>query len=84
MTAVALGQKGSQAVGPDSSLCRAKYLYDFADICQKFSFNGSHGPMGRTREFWSGGYEFESQLLPTFFNLNIKTEKCDTAPSSYA
>ena len=34
MTAVGLGQLGAQAVGPDSSLCRAKYFYDFTDIFQ--------------------------------------------------
>ena len=42
MTAVGLGQQGSQAVGP------AKYFYDFTDICQKFHSNGSHDPMGWT------------------------------------
>ena len=39
MTAVGLGQQGSQAtqaIGPGSSLCRAKYLYDVTNICQKF------------------------------------------------
>ena len=29
MTAVGLGQRGSKATGPGSSLCRVKYLYDF-------------------------------------------------------
>ena len=38
MTAVGLGQQGSQAVGPGSSLCRAKYFFDFTDICQKFQW----------------------------------------------
>ena len=51
MTAVGLGQQGSQAVGPGSSLCRAKYLYDFTDICQKFHSNGSQGTVGRTTGF---------------------------------
>ena len=31
-----LGQQGSEAVGWDLSLCRAKYFYDFTDICQSF------------------------------------------------
>ena len=43
MTTVGLRQQGSQAVGPGSSLRRAKYFSNFADICQKFHFNGSHG-----------------------------------------
>ena len=54
MTAVGLGQQGSQAVGPGSSLCRAKYVYDFTDNFQKFhSFhsNGFHGTMRRTTGF---------------------------------
>ena len=34
MTALGLGQQSSQAVGPGSSLCRAKYLYDFTEIYQ--------------------------------------------------
>ena len=37
MTAVGLGQQGSQAVGPGSSLCRAKYFYDFTDFCPEIS-----------------------------------------------
>ena len=48
MTAVWLGQQGSQAEGPASSLCRAKYFYDFNGICQKLHSNGSHGTVGRT------------------------------------
>ena len=48
MTAVGLGQQSFQAVGPGSSLCRAKYLYDFADFCQKFHSNGSHCSVGKT------------------------------------
>ena len=31
-----VAQQGSKAVGPGSSLCCAKYFYDFIDICQKF------------------------------------------------
>ena len=49
MTAVWLGQQGSEAVGPGSSLCHAKYFYDFTDICQKF--NDSYGTVGRTTWF---------------------------------
>ena len=29
MTAVGLGQQGSEAIGPGSNLCRVIYLYDF-------------------------------------------------------
>ena len=36
MTAVGLGQQGSEAVGPGLSLCRAKNFYDFTDFCQRF------------------------------------------------
>ena len=32
MTAVELGQQVSEAVGPGSSLCRAKYFNDLTDI----------------------------------------------------
>ena len=31
-----VGQQGSEAVGPSSSLCRAKIVYYLTDICQKF------------------------------------------------
>ena len=48
MTAVELGQQGSQAVGPGSSLCRAKYFYNLAFVR---NFNGSHGTVGRTTGF---------------------------------
>ena len=51
MTAAGLGQQGSDAKGPGSSLSRAKYFYDFTDICQKFHCNGSHGTGGRTTGF---------------------------------
>ena len=30
------GQHGAEAVGPGSSVCCAKYFYDFTDICEKF------------------------------------------------
>ena len=33
MSAVGLGQQGSEATGPGSSLSHAKYFYDFTDIC---------------------------------------------------
>ena len=33
-----VGQQGSEPVGRGSSLFRAKYLYDFTDICQKFQW----------------------------------------------
>ena len=32
------GQRDSEAVGTGSRLCRAKYFYDFSDICQKFQW----------------------------------------------
>ena len=52
MTAIGLGQQGSQAVGPDLSLCRAKYFYDFTYICHKFHSNGSsHDTVGKTTGF---------------------------------
>ena len=40
--------------------------------------NGSHGTVGKTTGFSSGRYGFESQLLPTLYNLTITTENCDT------
>ena len=49
MTAVGLGQQGSQAACSGSSLCRAKYFYDFTDIVR--NSNGSHGTVGRTTGF---------------------------------
>ena len=39
-----------------------------------------YGKMSRTTGFWSGRRGFESQLLPTLFNLIITTENRDTAP----
>ena len=36
MTAVGLGQQGSEAVGLGSNLCRVRYFYDFTDIRQNF------------------------------------------------
>ena len=51
MTAVGLGQQGSEATGPGSSFCRAKYFYDFTDIRQKFHSNGSHGTVSRITGF---------------------------------
>ena len=42
--------------------------------------NGSHGTVGRTTGFGNGRYKFESQPLPTVFNLSITTENRDTAP----
>ena len=33
-----VGQQGSEVVGPGSNLGRAKYFYDFTDICQKFQW----------------------------------------------
>ena len=36
LTAVVSGQHGSEAIGPGSSLCRAKFFNDFTEICQKF------------------------------------------------
>ena len=120
MTAVGIGQLGSQAISPGSSPCRAKYIYDFTDICQKFhsdgshctvgrtilfcsgtsgfkslscqmfffmisltfvsNSNGSHGSVSKTTGFWCVRYGFESQPLPTFFNISITTENRDTTP----
>ena len=71
MTAVGFEQQGSEAIGPGSSLCRVRYFYDFTDNC-------SHGTMGRTTGFRSARYGFESQPLPTFFNLIITTENRGT------
>ena len=51
MTAVGLGQQSSEAVGAGSSLCRAKYFYDFTDIFQKFQSIGFHGTVGRATGF---------------------------------
>ena len=82
MTAVGLGQQGSEATGPGSSLSCAKCFYDVIDICQKFHSNGSHGTMSGTTGFRSGRYGFESQALTTLFNLIITTENRDTAPPS--
>ena len=31
-----VGQHGSEALGPVSSLCRAKHFSDFTDLCEKF------------------------------------------------
>ena len=42
MTAVGLGQQGSQAEGLGSSLCLAKFLYDFTDFSQKFPNLAKH------------------------------------------
>ena len=36
MSAVGLGQQGSEAVGSGWSICRVRYFYDFTDICQDF------------------------------------------------
>ena len=33
-----VGQKGSEPVGPGSSLCRSKSFHDFTDICQKYQW----------------------------------------------
>ena len=33
-----VGQQGSEAVGPFSSLCRTKNFHDFTDIFQKFQW----------------------------------------------
>ena len=67
-----VGQQTSEAVGPGSIPCRVIYFYDFTDICQNFRW--FLGTVGRITGFWSGRYIFESQLLPTFFNLNITTK----------
>ena len=42
MTAVGLGQQGSEAVGPVSSLCRVKHFHDLIDIYQNFQWFPKH------------------------------------------
>ena len=42
-------QQGSQAVGPVSSLCRAKFFFDFLTFVR--NYNGYHGIIGRTTAF---------------------------------
>ena len=76
MTAVTLGQQGSQTVGLGSSLCRAECFFLILLTFVRKS-NGSHE---RTTGFCTGWYGFESQALPNFFNFNITTENRDTAP----
>ena len=49
MTAVGLGQQGSHAIGPGSSLCRAKYLLISLTFVR--NSNGFHGTVGRTTVF---------------------------------
>ena len=55
MTAVGLGQQGSEAMGPGSNLCRVRYLLDFTDICRKFHFNGFHGTGVEQQDFEAVG-----------------------------
>ena len=78
-----LGQHEFQALGPGSSVCRAKYYYDFAGFRQNFHSCGSHGNLGRTTGFWGGRSELESQPLPTSINLINTTENRDTASLFY-
>ena len=40
--------------------------------------DGSHGTVGRITGFWSGRYGFETQTLPTFYNLINTMENRDT------
>ena len=77
MTAVGLGQQGSQAQGPGSNICRA---INFLMILLTFARNSncSHGTVGRTTGFWSARYGFESQPLPPLFNFINTTENRDT------
>ena len=58
MTSVGLGQKGSEAVDPVSSLCRTKLFFDSTDICQ--TFNGYHGTVGSETGFWGDRHGLES------------------------
>ena len=51
MAAVGLGQQGSEATGPGSTLSRAKYFYHFTKVCQKFHLKASHGTGGKTTGF---------------------------------
>ena len=48
MTAVGLGQQGSQVVGPGSSICRGKYLYALTFVR---NYGGYHGTVGKTTRF---------------------------------
>ena len=84
MTAVGLGQQGFQALGPGSSLSRAKELNDFTDICQKLHSNDSHGTVGRTRLLKQQGRTKFSEILkgsPRYFSAiwdkKLPTENSD-------
>ena len=82
MTAVGLGQQGSQALGPGSNICRG---INFFMILLTFARNSncSHGTVGRTTGFRSARYGFESQPLPPLFNFINTTENPDTPPILY-
>ena len=76
MSAVGLGQQGPEAVGPGSNLCSVKYFQislTFVGIC-----NCPHGTVVRTKAFGNGGYGFNSEPLPTFFNFFNTTENRET------
>ena len=76
MTTVGLEQQGYEAVGPGSSLCRAKYFM----ISQTFvrNSNGSH---------WHSGLEnrvlkrYVRVRIPAItYTFQLRTENRDTAP----
>ena len=76
MTTVGLEQQGYEAVGPGSSLCRAKYFM----ISQTFvrNSNGSH---------WDSGLEnrvlkrYVRVRIPAItYTFQLRTENRDTAP----
>ena len=62
--------------GIDSNFCSVVYSYNFAKIGQNFHF-----PVGRTTEFWSARYVFESSFLPISFIIVI-LENAFTTPSN--
>ena len=68
-------------------LCKKNYSFSRVVFFQSEIANSFYSKMNdssgvRTTWFWSGRYRFESQPLPTFFNLMITTENHDTAPFS--
>ena len=65
MPAVWLGQQRSEAVGPGSNLCRARYFYDFTDIYD-FTQQNVDTPLSLTQKFFStrnlmetGGFPYQ-------------------------
>ena len=73
-----VGQQVSEAVGPGSSLCRVIYFSTSLTFVR--ISNCSHGTLGRRTGFRNGGYRFDSQPLPIFFNFFNMTGNRDTHP----